>query len=219
MTARLVGANVVISAHMFNPSIISQYWLIRNNIIAENDFGPGCMFSEVLANIQAKEFNLTVLPDVLQFVPIVDEEREQQLVVDKVGGIVDRLPHTPYRAIGLNYIWHLSPGGRDAGSFTRRFFFSENRKIDKCFDTADARFGGYFSKDSLGARLKLDIKPITIRFPDLSREMLQFSFNYHLDLADTDAITRIQGLLANWANAKREASEIMASASGDNDDH
>ena len=60
-------ANVVIIARQFNPSIISQHWLIKNNILAEDDFEDGSVFSPVMVNVQSKVCHILVLPDQLQF--------------------------------------------------------------------------------------------------------------------------------------------------------
>ena len=41
MPSELVNSNVVIAAQQFNPSVFSQIWLFRNNIVREDELLEG----------------------------------------------------------------------------------------------------------------------------------------------------------------------------------
>jgi hypothetical protein len=216
MPIELVRSNLVITAHQFNPSIFSQLWLLRNGIVREDEFSPGCLFSDQAVSVECEQFALLVLPPQMQFAPKVPAQSEAELVEQKVGAIVRALPHTPYSAIGLNFIWDLEPEDGDVGAMTRALFFNADRGICQVFDVEDARFGAYFSRDLFGCRLKLDVKPITRQRGDERRELVQFAFNFHLDVPqETDeAVAAIERQLGIWDDARDEAARIVQEATG-----
>jgi len=210
MTLKLVGANVVIVAQQFNPSIISQLWLVRNGLLQEDDFRPGCVFSDMVAQVNASQFRMLVVPDQCQFSPAVPSDQEQALVVDKVGMIARSLPHTPFRAIGLNFLWHLDPADHDVRSVSRDLFFVANSPLYEEFAVQDARFGAYMSKDAFGGRLKLDVKPLTIQHEGRDEERIQFAFNFHLDLGNLeDPVGSIEESLHRWNEVREGSSRIV----------
>jgi len=216
MPIELARSNLVIAAHQFNPSIFSQLWLVRNGIVREDEFSPGCLFSDQAVNVECEHFALLVVPPQMQFAPKVPPESEAELVEQKVGAIVRALPHTPYSAIGLNFIWHVEPEDGDVGAMTRALFFNADRSTCQVFDAEDARFGAYFSRDLFGCRLKLDVKPIIRQTGDERREVVQFAFNFHLDVPqETDEIVAaIERQLGIWDDARDEAARIVQEATG-----
>ncbi len=211
MPVELLRSNLVVAAHHFNPSIFSQLWLVRNHIVNEDDFSPGCLFSDQAVNVETPEFGLLVVQPQLQFAPKVSLDCQAELVETKVGNIVRSLPHTPYTAIGLNYFWQFEPQDDDVPALTRSLFYNPDRRICELFDTEDARFGAYFSKDTLGSRLKLDVKPIIRQVEDERREVVQFAFNFHVDLPreGNDLIPAIERHLQIWDEAGAEAARIV----------
>lgn len=209
MTYQLDSTNAVIVAHQFNPSIISQMWLVRNGVAGEDDFGGGCIFTPVIVQVEARDFRLLVVPEQLQFAPKIDTEAVQALVESKVGAIVSALPHTPYRAVGINVNWHIMPEDEPFDGFVRRLFFREHSSLYSAFDQDDARFGSYLSKSMFGSRLKLDIKPIMVNTELGAHERLQLAFNFHRDVASENAVEEIVGHLAHWNEAGTYASNIV----------
>ena len=73
------------------------------------------------------------------------------MALEKVGAIVRLLPQTPYAAVGLNFTWLVQPSASDYDGFCRALFFRTNPLFTP-FDTGDARFGGYLSRDVLGSK-------------------------------------------------------------------
>jgi len=210
MSLTLVGANAVIVAQQFNPSIISQLWLVRNGLMLEDDFRSGCVFSDMVAHVHARQFKMLVVPEQCQFSPAVVRDDEQELVVDKVGTIARSLPHTPFRAIGLNFVWHLHPEGHDAQAISRELFFVNDRPLYQEFAAEDARFGAYMSKDALGGRLKLDVKPLTVQQEGQDEERIQFAFNLHRDVGHLeDPVASIEETLHRWSEARDESARIV----------
>ena len=213
MSIDLAISNVVVAAHQFNPSIFKQLWLVKNHIVDEDDFGDGCLFSDPAVKVESGRFGLLVVAPQLQFVPKVPPEEQEQLIVEKVGAMVQALPHTPYTAVGLNFFWHLRPEDSDVPALTRELFHVPKKPLFRQFESEGSRFGGYFSKDILGCRLKLDIKPIFLPPEEEgeNNEVLQFAFNFHLDVPQEgdDAVRCIERQLGHWNEARDAATQIV----------
>jgi hypothetical protein len=208
MAITLFLQNVVIAAKQFNPSIMSELWLVRNQIIAEGSCLPGSVFADALVNVITREFTLIALPNQLQFVPTPADAGA--LVNNKVGEILRLLPHTPYKAIGLNFLWHVI--GEDVVQLSRDLFYREDSSIFRAFNTTDAQFGAYLSKQMLGMRMKLDIKPIVVEGNGPKEGRLQFGFNFHYDAPTTNAAEDLQRVLHNWDAVATSASDLVHNA-------
>jgi hypothetical protein len=205
------GAVVVVVAHQFNPSVFSQTWLVRNELLAEADFMPGSVFTDLIVQVHSRQFNMLVISEQLQFFPDVARAEEQALIVDKMSRIVRTLPHTPFKALGLNFCWHLQPREGDIGRTTRGLFYRDRNPLYQQFAADDAHFGGYLSKNVFGFRLKLDVKPILIATTGGQPEgRVQFSFNFHVDLDDNGA-QQITEHLVRWNEVRQEAERIIDS--------
>jgi hypothetical protein len=202
-----VGAAVVVVAQQFNPSIVTQLWLSRNAGMRDEDFLAGCVFTDLIVQIRSRQFHMLVVPEQMQFLPL--EAEEQQIIHEKLGAIVGSLPHTPYRAVGLNFTWHLSTQ-RTMPEVSREMFFRTDRALYQNFTDAGAHFGAYLSKDSSGFRLKLDVKPVLVQLEDRTEHRLQFAFNFHRDFTENHTAQLEQCLLL-WDAAKREVETIIDS--------
>ncbi len=163
----------------------------------------------VVSQVRSKQFNLTVLPDQLQFSPAKEIDAPADVVRTKLGLIVDKLPETPYTAIGANFTWHLLSTNEDIPIFCKQLFFRSPSSLYKTFDTDDALFGAYLSKNVLGSRLRLDIKPITINRDGKNTQALQFAFNFHVDLIPENKNVLIHELLDKWETAGNLAESIV----------
>jgi hypothetical protein len=206
-----VGSAVVVAAQQFNPSVVSQLWLVRNHIVAEADYLSGCLFSDALVSVQSRQFQMLVVPPQLQFVPSVPADAEQDVIVEKLGSIIQSLPHTPYSGLGLNFTWHLVPADGDMPSLSRRLFFRDDQPLFRNFSSPDSQFGGYLSKNALRFRLKLDIKPIAQPGQgEQVEDRIQFAFNFHLGVNE-NAAQEIIDHLNMWNEADREVQRIIDS--------
>ena len=214
MESRLVHANAVVVARQFNPTIFSQLWLLRNEFATEDDFQGESIFTPGFVQVRAEGYVLLVLPEQLQFSPLPMDGRHGEVVSDKVGKIVQRLPETPYVAVGLNFNWQVDIEDADEFvAFSRALFFRTNPLYAQ-FDQADARFGGYLSKEMFGGRLKLDMKPVPVGPPSERVERLLFAFNIHKDVGRDNSVQEIQQMVGRWNDALDQTSEIVASLEG-----
>ncbi len=204
-----VGSTAVVVAQQFNPSIITQRWLERNRILADDDFQDGSLYSDVVVQVRSRPFQMLVVPDQLQIVPSVPPDQEQAELLRSLAKIVAELPHTPYRGLGLNFIWHLTPSDGDIARLSREMFYIPDRPLQRHFVEENCHYGGYFSKDLYGFRLKLDIKPLIVQLiGGRTENRLHFGFNYHCDLGE-GAVQQIEEGLRHWDDARRYAERII----------
>jgi hypothetical protein len=210
MTIELVNRSVAIVAQQFNPSIFSQLWLVKHEMIGADEFEPNSLFSQNLVQVAAKQFNLLVFPQQLQLSPLVDQADEGALITKTISRITGLLPQTPYTAIGMNFIWQMVPVGESVRQFSRRLFGRTDASIYEQFRTEDALFGAYMSKGFRDWRMNLDIRPTG---PEAGNEdRLQFVFNYHLDLSASEyAPATIANAITAWDEARSEALRIVES--------
>lgn len=210
MKMEMNPANVVIIARQFNPSIISQYWLIKNGIFTEEEIQPDSIFSPVIANVHSTDCQVLVLPEQLQFTSKLADQSGQELLISKLGKIVQTLPHTPFVAVGMNFSWQVYDDDDASNAVLgRKLFFRDDSPLYKYFDVDDARFGSYMSRDIMGCRLKLDIKPVTVPCPGGTSNRLLFGFNFHLQLTEEDKAESILDLFQKWDEAKETAVSLM----------
>ncbi len=203
-----VGNAAVLAANQFNPSVAGQHWLVNNGIVSLDDLEPGCVFTDVLVQVNSRAFQLLITPMQCQVVPKCDVSQQGAVVRSKIGDIVRMLPHTPYVALGLNFLWQITGTEEQVRSLSRELFFVESGRLHTFFEEPDARFGGYLSKDFLGFRLKLDVKPALGETEGEQFHALQFGFNFHSDIKQDPVETVIDALL-KWDAADSHASMVM----------
>jgi hypothetical protein len=207
----LLSTNVVIVARDLNPSLFSQIWLDKHDIIKEEEFSDKSVFTPPIIQALTDDFQLLVIPERLQLTIINKQINDSELVMDKVGKIVQLIPHTPFTAIGSNFHWKIIPDlPEEFIDFMNKLFIKPENPLYKQFAEENARFGAYLSKDIFGTRLKLDIKPVRNKIDD--SEYLQFTFNYHLELTDGEHIDQMLDFLKNWELMKKNSEEITSIA-------
>lgn len=202
------GSAVVIAAQQLNPTIFTQNWLIERGILGRDELMEGSLFSDFVVQVRSRTFQMLVLPEQLQFVPSVPLQEQQQFLLEKVGAIVNLLPQTPFKAVGLNFAWHLIPTDGDIARLSRELFFVPDRPISRFFDAPDSHFGAYFSKSVPPFRMKLDIKPTIVTLQDRQERRMLFSFNFHADL-DQRAVQQITDALGCWNEVVQQTERVV----------
>ena len=205
----LIDSNIVIIAHEFNLSVINSIWLFKNNIFTEEEL-QGRPSLPVFVEAQSKDFNFKIVPERLQFSISPKCDNASHLISSKVAKIINELPHTPYTAAGFNFTYHIFSKDMDIATLTRSLFCQHGSKLFSDFNTDDARFGGYFSKNIIGARLRLDAKPVTFQKQDKEEERLQLAYNFHITLSPQDDSSIILDFLEKWDKAKKITQEITS---------
>jgi hypothetical protein len=208
------GSTAVVVARRFNVTAARQHWLVKQGIIGENDLLEGALFSDTVVQAPTSRFMLLILPDQLQFVPTVPADEEQPLILEKLGKIVETLPHVPYKALGLNFSWLFKPVDGNTARATREMFFIQDRPLFKLFSEQDARFGGYLSKDHGEFRLKLNVTPMTVPHEAGEEQCVRFAFNFHRDVEEDGAAADILRCLACWDELRTEVGRIIREVGG-----
>lgn len=199
--------NIVIVANNFNVSIVNTVWLFKNAVFTEEELQSSTSLP-IMVEVLTDSFKLHLVPDRLQFSVIPTFENKQDLILSKIGKLVETLPHTPFVAAGLNFTYHVVPDTKDIGSLTRSLFCNTQSRLFDDLDSDDVRFGGYFSKDLLDMRYRLDAKPVTINSSKSAQEVLQFSHNFNINLSPGDDYNMILDVIKKWDKAKTITQEI-----------
>lgn len=207
-------------AREFNPSILAEHWLVKHGIIPEDPRERQIIAVPGFTRIETAHFTIEARADRAQLtIGQPEQDTAQDIVTDKVGKIVGLLPETPYAAVGLNFHWAVvSPDRERVAAGLRTMFVKDDSAIYALFGSDDARFGGYLSKESMGFRLRLDIKPISAEHEVGGRatpaEGVLYQFNYHRDLQPDVAIGQVREALSRWADARDESDGIFHSTMG-----
>jgi hypothetical protein len=206
MKLSLESSNVTIVANSFNPSVLRESWLRDRNLLRDDDLAPGYVFTPQAVHVPTARFTLTIVPQFLIFAPLVADAAA--LTQEIVGPIVRALPHTPFSGVGLNFQWQIDPEGETIAALSRRLFAQASFVLASDFESDDAQFGLYMSKDLPGSgRLKLDMKPIITEPTKLKR--LTFVFNFHSDASGDTAAAAIEAFVNRWAEFSTMAEGMM----------
>jgi hypothetical protein len=186
---------IVLTAQSFNPSIFTETWLDRNDIIRADSLEGLRVFSPEIAQFQTEEVKVLVIPPKMQITFRIHEITGEFEIPSKIAiRTVELLPHTPYQALGLNFDFFVSfPDEKDFNAYNRTLLGTGDYQLLQEFSAADAKFGRYFSKDHGYARLRLDIKPV--KAGPHNKDLLQFSFNFHHDVTMIDLSERAKRLI------------------------
>ena len=183
----------VLLANSFNLPIFQQVWLIENGIVTQDEFNSGTnFFTPAAVSIQTSTFELLILPDRAQLVLNSNLENSREIISRVMGGIVSKLPHTPYKAVGLNYNYIIEPSvPADFVAKCKSIFICDNNPLGEFFGSDDSRFGIYLSSDMLDTRLRLDLKPIHLS--KNNNDALRLSFNANSNASDIESINKLLG--------------------------
>lgn len=203
---------IILTAQAFNPSIFSETWLAKNEILSSEAFEGGRVCSPEVAQFQTSAVAVMVIPPKMQITfGLEDHEPEASQPLHIAARTIELLPHTPFTALGINFDFFVSPPEHcDFNSFNRALFGDGDSELLREFDSPDARFGRYFSKDHEAARLKLNIKPV--RAGTDAKDILLFSFNFHHDVTQLDPPEKAPHLLnalGQWASFREYAGQLL----------
>lgn len=204
---KLADKNVVIVADGFNTKIVNNVWLFKNKIFLEEEL-EGATNLPLAVEVATENFLFTLVPDRLQLSINPDYENAKDLITEKVGKLIKLLPHTPFTAVGLNFTYHITPENGNMHSLSRSLFCNTNSVFCEDFDSENSRFGGYFSRDLIGTKFRLDAKPVKARTDKEAKEILQLSYNFNMDLDGNNDIDSINGLIEKWDEAHKNCAII-----------
>lgn len=206
---QLIESNLVIAAKQFDFSVLTSIWLVKKNIFSIDEIQEKSAFP-IVAEARSRDFAFILMPDRMQFWITPVCETANELLSTKIAQLITELPPQPYLATGFNFTYHILLDDGELGDFTRSLFCQPKSALFGAFNSDDARFGGYFSKDILGTRLRLEAKPITLHKNNkIIEEGLQFAFNFNKNLSSEEGKEGILEFLQKWDEAKEVTSSIM----------
>jgi len=202
--------DIVIVAKSFNPTIFSQLWLVRENIVSEAAFAGEHLFSPIMVNFSTNDFQMLIVPDRLQLTFSENATDKPEIIRQVPEAIVKKLSHTPFVAVGFNFRLVFTPNNKEKYvELAKYFIVADANPISDFFDSSDARFGFYYSKDFMNMRLKLDIKPTSrIDQAGVKNELLSLNFNFHKDLDSEDKGAQLLSVLGAWTESEKHCAEI-----------
>lgn len=221
MAVELVNASAVVVGHDVNLSIFRPPWLRDQKILSDEELAGEVVMTPLMVRIPAPSFELLILPDRVQVRPLDDPGKAQSDILRVLGGIVSTLPHTPFSAIGLNFDYVMTPDEHTEFQSWNKESFATPFSVDVIGSAQEeGRFGAYYSFDTLGMRLKADLKPVR-RTEQAERGILKSSagpeemlgkFNFHRDLKERPAVGEILQVLGRWGDAASLALTMAKSA-------
>ncbi len=212
-------ANIVIVANDVNLSIFKPDWLVKVGIFEQEELHGAVVLTPLTANIPTKDFVLTVLPNRIQCDILPGNKQPAKTINRVVAGIVQTLPHTPYTAVGLNFVYAVRPDeDRHFVGWISKYFGSAFTHNLGYTEGNNPLYGSYVSFDVLGMRLKLTMVPTEIKTIGpaapahwkIGELFLQTSLNFHCDVTgETDPAKAVVEALAKWDLASGLAEEII----------
>jgi hypothetical protein len=177
----------VLVAESFNLNIFQPLWLVDNGIVEKSEIENGTNFNTpVAANFTTDKFDLLVVPERVQLSFNNGVDNAEADINRIIGGIISKLPHTPFTAIGLNFNYMLT--SNDEVKFVskvKKLFLSDSNPLVSEFNSDDVRAGMYVSKDVFDSRFRMDIKPI---IKSDGKEAIQLNCNVHKNIASVEDI-------------------------------
>jgi hypothetical protein len=218
MTPILTDSSAVVVANDVNLSIFKPLWLTRNEVIREDEIGPNLIVTPALVQVPSENFELDIFPNRIQLRVRPRHPHASEYLRRILGGVVELLPHTPYRAVGLNfdYLVAVSETGTFAEWNRREFAAPFPLRVAIGADNT-AEYGAYFSYDVFDMRLKVDAKPITVNETktiegvaiEAGQELMRLNFNFHSDIPQESEPRLIVERLEIWNQAVEHADAVV----------
>ncbi len=188
----LIRANLVIVAKHHNPSIVSKEWLSRNKIIEEQIINFTHL--PVVSVIETNNFSLAVDQDRLQLSAKKITPENLKTLPQIISKYIDRLPETPYTALGFNYHYRVEIGQKNL----KNALLINDKRLTKIF-SENYRFGGI---------IKFQFKDfvVTLTLPPITNREITGQFNFHFECSNRGEIAR---KLFQHPETKKRAEEIL----------
>ena len=205
MPVQSAGLNAVATANNVNPSIVTERWLMRHGIVADGDFDGASVYTPPFVKVRTRGFELIVLEDRIQIGP--SSEADSAGAFQSFVRLIETLPHTPYQAVGLNFVWGIIPNEGTAADLARRLFPRQDGALERVLGGNETTYGGFASRPALGGALNLELKVLA--------DVLTGSFNYHYAVgADIDGrVELVVDAINHWAPARDDSRRIAEALS------
>ena len=203
----LTTFNVSIVGKDFNPSLLTQGWLLENGIIDLSDLKKSFFAMPAMANVESSLLSFNIFNSNLTLIPQGPADGHQGVLTNGVGKIIEVMQGKP-SYIDLHFAW-TAPYVSTQQEDTRKLFFNPVSQFCKLFDVPDASFGAIVSKEyEKGVRLFLNIYHQFRQNAEIIKQF-QFVFYYHKDLSGPDFKSEITEVLTLWNKAKAYSESLI----------
>lgn len=171
-----VESNIVLLGS-FDPAKFDKLFFVKSSFIEESDFETACIFTPDFVRINSKNMVINVTRQ-----QIVIINRNNSVNISELARVINDA-ETKIDAMGFNFKWFVFVEEKINEHTRARFGSSNASAIADFFNSKDAVYGYYVSKDYRNSRMKLDIKPINLRNINdkNNKEALSFDFNFHFE--------------------------------------
>lgn len=208
MQPDLVSSNVVLIAAQFNPSLITPLWLTKFGIVREEELQPEGIYTPAIVQFRTAVLELTALPDrvTVGFLSFQLHKR----AIEQVKKLVKIVPHTPYIALGCNFLFRVAaPSPERLAELSHERFYTPSAGIFDAVPAEGRMLGGsaYWLLDQGRGRGRVEVKPEGTHF--------LLSFNFHFDVKESaEPAVVICTTLDHFDDYLRSANEIALTMSG-----
>lgn len=209
MDSKIIGNSIVIINTGIEPQNFNSYWLVKNNLIEEEELSNENVFSKHFVHLNGEYYDILINGNSIQFQLKNNNLDKFELLIKKIQLFNAKVQNTINVSMGINFNWILDLPKTEYVELSKKLFYNDNNPIHRLFVDERTCFGSYISKDFEKSRLKLDIKPILLS-NDFYDGTLNFNFNFHFDLNDENR-KDLDEILDSWSLYFEEAKKIINS--------
>jgi hypothetical protein len=169
----LKKATAVIIAEAHNPTIISPEWVRENLDIREKPVN--FIHTPTLSVFDSESYMITVDPNRWELFTKKLDEASLLSCGMKVGIYTRKLPHIPYKSLGLNFIWEYSTR-LSAGNLPVLSFKINGLNPSDLFNGQHVKYGG-----RIQVSFKSYLMSININYQDNKLLIFNYNFSYTIE--------------------------------------
>ena len=197
MEAKLRRADIVILASAHNPSIISPQWLKDKSLIAEEP--DHFVHTPDFSLFESESYLLVVDNQRMQITVKKQDTTTLESLANVASGYVKALPHIPYKALGLNFVWSIEVGN---GEELPKIGLSINKSdLLSVFEGYEVDCGGI-----IYARKELYVLKVVVEPQGANTLIHNFNYNHELEGMSVEAIVK---LINNFSIIKENSSSVV----------
>lgn len=209
MNSKIIGNSIVIINTGIEPQNFNSYWLVKNDLIEEEELSNENVFSKHFVHLNGEYYDILINGNSIQFQLKNNNFDKIELLIKKIQLFNAKVQNTINISMGINFNWILDLQKGEYVDLSKRLFYNATNPIHQLFQDDKSCFGSYISKDFGKSRLKLDIKPILLS-NDFKDGTLNFNFNFHFDFNDENR-KDLDEILDSWNLYFEEAKKIINS--------
>ena len=174
----LSGANIVILARNYNPSIVSKDWLHEKNIVRETV--TNFVHTPPLSVVETEQISFVLDENRLQISLKSITTESIESLPEIAAGFVSCLPETPFVAVGFNYSYNIP---------------KETSRLKTLFALDDTKLKELFSEScEVGLIVSFPFKEFFVRMnaPPAKDKATRITidFNFHSDSRGADEVKK-----------------------------